>query len=102
MEYFPRIHHIAALPKSPRVTAKIERNTRDFLQDGLSSCRCSMTSHGDLMTARKNARQMLKSVLFTQRNSEQDNGHSSDLDRRKSGILSLKTVHKENGIEPLI
>ena len=32
-----------------------------------------------------------------QRHSEQDNGHSSDLDRRKSGILLVKTVHKENG-----
>ena len=29
--------------------------------------------------------------------SEQDNGHSLDLDRRKSGILSVKTVHKVNG-----
>ena len=28
---------------------------------------------------------------------QQDNGHSSDLDQRKSGILSVKTVHKENG-----
>ena len=28
MEYLPRIHHIAALPQSPRVTVKIECNTR--------------------------------------------------------------------------
>ena len=27
---FPRIHHIAPLPQSPRVTVKIERNTRKF------------------------------------------------------------------------
>ena len=36
---FPRIHHIAALLHSPRVTVKIERNTRIFLIDGSSSCR---------------------------------------------------------------
>ena len=28
MEYLPRIHHIAALQQSPRVTVKIERRTR--------------------------------------------------------------------------
>ena len=28
VEYFPRIHHIAALQQSPRVTVKIERRTR--------------------------------------------------------------------------
>ena len=27
MEHLPRIHHIAALPQSPRVTVKIEHNT---------------------------------------------------------------------------
>ena len=27
----------------------------------------------------------------------QEDGHSSDLDRRKSGILSVKIVHKEYG-----
>ena len=37
--------------------------------------------------------------LSMQRDLEQDNGHSSDLDQRKSGTLSVKTVHKENGTE---
>ena len=65
--------------------------------DGSSSCRCSTTSHGDQRTTRKNAIEMLNSSISMQRYSEQDNGHSSDLDRRKSGILLVKTVHKENG-----
>ena len=30
VEYLPRIHHIAALRQSPRVTVKIERRTRNF------------------------------------------------------------------------
>ena len=89
-KHFHRIQHVAAQPQSPRVTVKIHRN-------GLSSCRCSTTSHGDQKTTRKNASQMLNSFLLLQKVSEKDNGHSSDLDRRKSGILSVKTVHKVNG-----
>ena len=68
-----------------------------ILQDGLSSCRCSTTSHADQKTTRKNANQMLNPFLYLQQDSEQDNGHSSDLDQRKSGILSRKIVHKVNG-----
>ena len=45
-----------------------------ILQEGLSSCRCSTTSHGDLRTTRKNAIQMLNSSLTMQRDSEQDSG----------------------------
>ena len=30
LELFPKIHHIAALSQSPRVTVKIERNTREI------------------------------------------------------------------------
>ena len=56
-----------------------------------------MTSYGDLKTTRKSASQMLNSFLYLQKDSEQDNGHSSDLDRRKSGLLSVKIVHKVNG-----
>ena len=75
--------------------------TPENLLDGSSSCRCSTTSHGDLRTTRKNASQMLNSFLSMQRDSEQDNGHSSDLDQRKSGTLLVKTVHKENGTKSL-
>ena len=44
---------------------------------------------------------MLNSFLSLQKDSEQDNCHSSGLNQRKSGILSVKTVHKENGTESL-
>ena len=46
---------------------------------------------------KKNASQMLDSFLFLQEDLEQDNGHSSGLVQRKSGIPSVKTVHKVNG-----
>ena len=36
-------------------------------------------------------------VFFLQEDLEQDNGHFSVLVQRKSGILSVKIVHKVNG-----
>ena len=95
MEFLPRIHHIASLHQSPRVTVKIERDTRGNSLDGVSSCRCSTTSHGDLKTIKKNASQVLNSFLFMRRDLEQDNGHSSDLDQKRNGTLLVQTVHKK-------
>ena len=42
-----------------------------ILQDEISSCRCSTTSHGDRKTTRKNANQLLNSFLYLQEDSEQ-------------------------------
>ena len=49
---------------------------------------------------KKNASLMLNSSLCKEI-LEQDNGHSSGLDQRKSGTPSLKTVHTENGTKLL-
>ena len=68
-----------------------------LVQEGSSSCRCLTTSHGDEKTTRKNASQMLNSSLYLREDSEQDNGHSSVPVLRKSGLLSVKIVHKVNG-----
>ena len=35
--------------------------------------------------------------LYLQEDSEQDNDHFLVLVQRKSGVLQVKTVHKENG-----
>ena len=91
MEYVPRIHHIAALLQRPRVHVKNEHTTR------LSSCRCSTTSHGDPKKRRKNANEALNSCPFMQKDFHQEDGHSSDLDQKRSGILLLNVNHKENG-----
>ena len=48
-----------------------------------------------------NAMQMPTSFLSSQEDSQQDDGHSSDLDQKRSGILLLLTDHKENGTESL-
>ena len=45
----------------------------------------------------RNASQMLNSFLYMQEDLEQDNGHFSVLVQRKSGILSVKIVHKVKG-----
>ena len=52
---------------------------------------------GDLKTLKKNANQVLNSFLSVRRDLEQDNGHSSDLDHKRNGILLMNTIHKENG-----
>ena len=36
---------------------------------------------------------------YLQKDSQQDVGHSSDLDQKRSGILLMLTDHKENGTE---
>ena len=63
-------------------------------------CRCSTTSPVDQKTMKKNAWRMLISFLKMQRDLEQDNGHSLVLVLKRSGIVSVKTVHKEYGTMP--
>ena len=46
---------------------------------------------------KKNASQMLNSFLYMQRDLEKDNGLSLVLVLKRSGTVSLKTVHKEYG-----
>ena len=94
VEYLPRIHHIAACPWSPHWAYN-----QKISLDGLSSCRCSTTSHGDLKTTKKNANQALNSFLSMRKDFHQDSGHSSDLDQKRNGILLTNTNHKENGTE---
>ena len=47
----------------------------------------------------KNSCHMPISFLYMQRGLEKDNGHSLVLVLRKSGTLSVKIVHKENGTD---
>ena len=70
-------------------------------KDKLSSCRCSMTSYGDLKTMNGNATLTPRLCLYLQKDFQQDVGHSSDLDQKRSGILLTLTDDKENGTESL-
>ena len=60
-----------------------------------------MTSHGDLKTMNRNAMLTPTSFLSMQEDFHQEDGHSSDLDQRRSGILLMIADHKENGTESL-
>ena len=97
---FPRIHHIAALLQSPRVTVKIERNTRIFLIDGSSSCRM----FNDISWGSKDNEQECESSaklvsIYAKKIFHQEDGHSSDLHQKRSGILLMNANRKENGTE---
>ena len=60
-------------------------------------CRCSTTFLVDQKTMKKNAWRMPNSFFCMQRDLEKDNGHSLVLALKRSGTVSVKTVHKEHG-----
>ena len=60
-----------------------------------------MTSDGDLKTMNGNAMLTPRLCRKSQKDSQQDVGHSSDLDQKRSGILLVLTDHKEDGTETL-
>ena len=68
-------------------------------RDGSSSCRCSMTSHVDLKTMNRNANLTPTSFLSMQEDFHQEDGHSPDVDQKRSGILLMKANHKGNVTE---
>ena len=55
----------------------------EFKKDGSSSCRCSMTSHGDLKTMNGNVLLTPTSLRFVQEDFHQEDGHSSGLDQKE-------------------
>ena len=74
---------------------------QNILKDGSSSCRCWMTSHGDLKIMNRNANPTPTTFLSMQEDFHQEDGHASDLDQKRSGILLMITDHKVNGTESL-
>ena len=45
----------------------------------------------------RNANQVLNSFRFMQEDFHQEDGHSSDLDQKRNGILLMVADHTENG-----
>ena len=70
-------------------------------QEELYLCRCSTTFPVDQETTKQNVWQTPNSYLCTREVLEKDNGHLLVLVLRKSGTVSVKTVHKEYGTELL-
>ena len=60
-----------------------------------------MTSYGELKTMNRNALLVPHLCLYLQKDFQQDVGHSSDLDQKRSCILLTTKDHKENGTESL-
>ena len=90
MEYLPRIHHIAALQQSPRVPVKNERRARIIYRT--DHLHVDVQPH--LMGLSRQT-----SFQFVREDCHQEDGHSSDLNQKRSGILLKKANHKENGTE---
>ena len=70
-------------------------------KDEFSSCRCSTTSYGELQTMKRNVLIIPHLCLCSQKDFQQDVGHSSDLDQRQSGILLTMKDLEENGTKSL-
>ena len=69
---------------------------QNFSQEESYSCRCSTTFPVTVKAMKKKVWQMPNSYLCMQEDLEKDNGHLLVLVLRKSGTLSVKTVHKES------
>ena len=67
----------------------------------ITTCRCSMTSFCELKTMNRNALLMPHLCLYLQKDFQQDVGHSSDLDQKRSSILLTTEDHEQNGTESL-
>ena len=100
VEYFPGFTTLQFCNKSKSSCQKWAVNQKN-LKDESSSCRCSTTSHGGLKTMNRNANLTPTSFLSMREYFHQEDGHSSDLDQKRSGILLVIADHKENGTESL-
>ena len=100
MEYFPRIHHIATLQQSPRVPVENERRARRIYRT--DHLHVDVQRH--LMETPDNGQECELSaqlVSFMREVFHQENGHSSNLDQKRIGILLMVADHTENGTEPI-
>ena len=83
VEEILRIHHIATQPQSSRVTVKIERNTREFYRTD----HLHVDVQWHLMVIKRQQERMRVKcstrLSIRKKDSEQDNGHSSDLDQKR-------------------
>ena len=70
-------------------------------KDEVSSCRCSMTSHGDLKTMKRSVLLIPHLCPYSQKDFQQDVGHSSDQNQKQSGIPPTMKDLEEKGTTSL-
>ena len=80
--------HCSSVPKSKSSCPKWAISRKN-LKDGSSSFRCSMTFHGVPKTMNRNANLTPTSFPFVREDFHQEDGHSSDLDQERSGVLLM-------------
>ena len=100
MEYFPRFTTLQLVDKVQEFMNKMGEPDHNS-KDELSSCRCSMTSYGELKTMNRNVLLTPHLCLYKQKDVQQDVGHFSDLDQKQRGILLTMKDLEENGTESL-
>ena len=91
---FFRVRYVAAQWRSQKKLQRLERD--QILQEQFYFCRCSTTFLVEQKTTKQNVWQTPSSYLCTREDLEKGQwwlGLSSE----KSGLLSVKTVHKESG-----
>ena len=95
-------HHIAALQqKSKSSCGKNERRARRIYRTDHLHVDVQRHLIGDRKTRNRKAMLTQTSFLSPQEDFHLEDGHSSDLDRKRSGILLVIADHKENGTESL-
>ena len=70
-------------------------------KDELSSRRCSLTSYGELKTMERNVLLIPRLCLYSQKDFHQEDGHSSDLGQKQSGIPLTKKDQGGKWVESL-
>ena len=93
---FPRIHHIAAHRRSPKVH---EQNERPSANPRTNYLHVDVQRHHmvKLKAMSRNVLLMPHLCLYLQKDFQQDVGHSSDLDQKRSGILPQRKTTRRMG-----
>ena len=94
--YFPGFNSLQLNDEVKCLLLRLGETPENFTGRIFSGLR-SMIIPVDQETMKKNACQMPISLLYMQRDLEEDNGHSLALVPKKSCTRSMKTVHKEKG-----
>ena len=97
---FPQIHYIGACPWRPKVHEQNGR-TRTIPRTNYLHVDVQWHHVGEIKTMRRNVLLIPHLWLFSQKDFQQDVGHSSDLGQKWSGIPLTKKGKEENEVESL-
>ena len=99
--FFPGFTTLQLCHKVQEFLSNMSTEPEDFTGRIIFISMFNDISWGSKDNENRNANQALSSFLCVQKDFHQENGHSSDLDQKRSGMLLTNTNHKENGTESL-